>query len=35
MWLAGIERDSQSDHNKHTFQCRECDHYEALVVLYH
>jgi transposase-like protein len=35
MWLAGIEPDSQSDHDKHTFLCRECDHYEALVVLRH
>ena len=33
MWLAGIEPDSQSAHEKHTFLCRECDHYEALVVL--
>ena len=32
MWLAGIEPDSQSDHDKHTFLCRECAHYEALVV---
>ena len=35
MWLAGIERDSQSDHDKHSFLCRDCAYYEALVVLRH
>jgi hypothetical protein len=35
MWLAGVERDGQPDHDKHTFHCGECDHYEALVVPRH
>jgi hypothetical protein len=35
MWLAGIERDGQPDHDKRTFHCSECDHYEALVVPRH
>ena len=30
--MAGIEPDSQPDHDMHTFLCRECAHYEALVV---
>jgi hypothetical protein len=32
MWLAGIERDDKPDHEKHTFQCTECEHYDVLVL---
>jgi len=34
MWIIRIESHDRPDHDKRTFKCPECKHFEVLVVQY-